>query len=116
LNVMEPVIAFNIIQSIRMMDRVLTTFRVSCIEGIEANEKKSSEDVEQSIGVITAISPHVGYEVASSLAKEAMQTGKPIRQIMLERDILSETAINLILDPFEMTKPGISGELVKNNS
>lgn len=115
LNVMEPVIAFNLIQSLRIMDNVLTTFRVACIDGIEANVEKCQHDVDSSIGLITALSPHVGYETASDVAKEAIQTGKPIRTIILERQILSETALNQILDPFEMTKPGISGEPIKND-
>ena len=70
--------------------------------------------VEKSIGIITALNPHVGYKVASRVAKEALETGIPVRDIILRDKILSEVAVDQILDPFEMTKPGIAGEaLVK---
>lgn len=115
LNVMEPVIAFNLMQSLRTMDHVLTTFTIYCVDGIEANINKCQHDVDNSTGLITALSPHIGYEVATDVAKEAVESGKPIRDVVLEKQILSEAALNQILDPFEMTKPGISGEPVKND-
>lgn len=110
LNVMEPVLIFNLHQSLRMMDQVLTTFREFCLEGIEANIEVCEKYVNESIGIITALNPHVGYKVASRVAKEAMETGVPVREIILRDKILSEVAVDQILDPFEMTKPGIAGE------
>lgn len=110
LNVMEPVLIFNLHQSLRMMDNVLKTFREFCIEGIEANIEVGKSYVERSIGIITALNPHVGYETASKVAKEALETGTPVREIILRDKILSEVAVDQILDPFEMTEPGISGE------
>jgi aspartate ammonia-lyase len=65
--------------------------------------------VERSVGIVTAINPHVGYEVASRVAKEAIQTNRPVREICLEKGILSEEELNEILDPKEMTNPGIAG-------
>src|SRR5699024_12468809 len=65
--------------------------------------------VENSIGVITALNPHVGYKTATKVAKEALETGVPIRDIILKEGILSESAVDQILDSFEMTNPGISG-------
>lgn len=114
LNVMEPVLVYNLHQSLKIMDRVLRTFREFCIEGIEANIEACKQYVEKSIGIITALNPHVGYKVASRVAKEALETGIPVRDIILRDKILSEVAVDQILDPFEMTKPGIAGEaLVK---
>ena len=110
LNVMEPVLIFNLHQSLRMMDQVLTTFREFCLEGIEANIEVCEKYVNESIGIITALNPHVGYKVASRVAKEALETGIPVREIILRDKILSEVAVDQILDPFEMTKPGIAGE------
>ena len=66
--------------------------------------------VENSIGIITAISPHIGYEVASDIAKESLHTGTPIRELLLSRDIIGEDELNQILDIFQMTQPGISAE------
>src|SRR5699024_9448950 len=112
LNVMEPVLIFNLHQSLQMMDNVLETFREYCIEGIEANIEIGKDYVNRSIGIITALNPHVGYTAASKIAKEALETGLTVRDIVLRDKILSEVALNQILDPYEMTEPGISGEAV----
>ena len=66
--------------------------------------------VESSIGVITAINPHIGYEAAANIAREAMIKGESIRTLCMKYGILSEEELDQILDPFEMTKPGISGQ------
>jgi aspartate ammonia-lyase len=112
LNVMEPVIVFNLHQSLEAAARVLDTFNVFCIKGIEANTELCHAYVEQSIGVITALNPHVGYKVATRVAKEALETGISVRQIILRDHILPESALDQILNPFEMTKPGIAGKMV----
>lgn len=109
LNVMEPVLVFNLHQSLQITNQVLHSFNAYCIEGIEANIAQCKAYVDQSIGVITALNPHVGYKVATKVAKEALATGQPIRDIILRDKLLSEEAIDQILDPFEMTNPGISG-------
>lgn len=111
LNVMEPVLVFNLLQSLRMMDSVLTSFRAFCIEGITANEEVGKNHVEKSIGIITALNPHIGYELATQIAKEAIETGESVRDICLSKNVLSEAALREILDPFEMTHPGIAGKL-----
>ncbi|WP_088102456.1 aspartate ammonia-lyase [Halalkalibacter urbisdiaboli] len=109
LNVMEPVLVFNLLQSLSILQNGLEVFRKYTIEGITANIERCKEMVEHSVGIITAINPHVGYEVASRIAKEAIQTGRSVREICLERGILSEEELNEILDPKEMTNPGIAG-------
>lgn len=109
LNVMEPVLVFNLLQSLSMMNNVFQVFRTHCIEGIEANEEKCREYVEKSVGIITALNPHLGYEVAARIAREAILTGRSVRELCLEYHVLSEEELNLILDPYEMTHPGIAG-------
>ncbi|KGA96833.1 aspartate ammonia-lyase [Alkalihalobacillus alcalophilus ATCC 27647 = CGMCC 1.3604] len=109
LNVMEPVLVFNLLQSFTILQNGMDVFRKFAIDGITANIEHCREMVEHSVGIITAINPHVGYEVASRVAKEAIETGRSVREICLERGILSEEELNEILDPKEMTNPGIAG-------
>jgi len=108
LNVMQPVLVFNLIQSITMMNNAFQVFTNYCIEGIKANEEKLKENVEQSIGIITALNPHIGYELASEIAREALSTGQSVREICLQKNILTEDEINQILDPYKMTYNGAS--------
>ncbi|TBL80356.1 aspartate ammonia-lyase [Paenibacillus thalictri] len=109
LNVMEPVLVFNLLQSLGMMNNVFTVFRSYCLEGIEANEAQCREYVERSVGIITALNPHLGYETAARIAREAITTGKSVRDLCLLHNVLTEEELDLILDPYEMTKPGIAG-------
>ncbi len=110
LNVMEPVIAYNLLQSIKIMTNVFDVFNKYCLQGITANKEKMETYVNNSVGIITAINPHVGYETAAAIAKEAITTGKPVKDIILEKGVLTEEELNTILDPREMTHPGISGK------
>ncbi len=109
LNVMEPVLVFNLLQSISIMNNAFRTFTEHCLKGITANEERLKEYVEKSAGVITAVNPHIGYEVASRIAREAIVNGVPVRELCLKYDVLTEEELNIILDPYEMTKPGIAG-------
>lgn len=109
LNVMEPVLVFNLLQSISIMNNGFKVFTDYCISGIKANEQILKRYVEQSVGLLTAVNPHIGYHVASKIARESIVDGKPIREICLKYDVLSEEELDIILDPFEMTKPRISG-------
>ena len=110
LNVMEPVLVFNLLQSLHMMDNVFRVFTDYCLAGIEANEERLKQHVENSIGVITAVNPYIGYEAASRVAKEALQTGKSVRELCIEYDLLNEKQLSDILDPYAMTSPGIAGK------
>ncbi|GIO06363.1 aspartate ammonia-lyase [Brevibacillus reuszeri] len=109
LNVMEPVLVFNLLQSISIMDNAFRAFTKYCLEGIEANRERMREYVEKSVGVITAVNPHLGYETAARIAREAILTGKSVRELCLQHNVLTEEELDLILDPFEMTHPGIAG-------
>jgi len=110
LNVMEPVLAFNLLQSISIMTNAFKVFRTFCVEGITANAERMKAYVDNSVGVITAINPHVGYETAARIAREANVSGKPVRELILRDKVLTKEQLDAILDPFEMTKPGIAGE------
>jgi aspartate ammonia-lyase len=109
LNVMEPVMTFNLLQSLDILSNVISVFANKCVRGITANVRRCRQMVEQSVGIITAINPHVGYETASVVAREAIITGRPVREIVLEQGILTEEELDVILNPQEMTRPGIAG-------
>ncbi|MCP1144708.1 aspartate ammonia-lyase [Lysinibacillus endophyticus] len=116
LNVMEPVLFFNLIQSISIMSNVFKTFTEKCLIGIKANEEHLKEYVEKSVGIITAVNPHIGYELAAQIAKEAISTGQSVRELCLKSGALTEEQLDQILNPYEMTRPGIAGgrDLVKH--
>jgi aspartate ammonia-lyase len=114
LNVMEPVIVFNLLQSLDILRNVLKVFRERCVQGITANVERCRDMVENSVGIITAINPHVGYEQASAIAKEAIVTGQSVRTIVLARGLLTPEELDQILNPYEMTKPGIAGVCLLN--
>ncbi|MFC3746391.1 aspartate ammonia-lyase [Paenibacillus sp. GCM10012306] len=109
LNVMEPVLVFNLIQSISIMNNSFRVFTDYCLAGIEANKEKLAQEVERSVGIITAVNPHLGYEVVSRIAREAILTGESVRELCLKYNVLTEEELNMILDPYEMTHPGIAG-------
>ncbi|MEG6587054.1 aspartate ammonia-lyase [Dendrosporobacter sp. 1207_IL3150] len=110
LNVMEPVLAYNLFSSLTILTNAVNALNYKCIQGIKANEEKCREAVNRSLGILTALTPHIGYERASLIAKEAQQTGKPIREIILEQNLMNNDQLDVILSPGEMTKPGISGK------
>ncbi|MDM5336167.1 aspartate ammonia-lyase [Fictibacillus enclensis] len=109
LNVMEPVLVFNLLQSISIMNNVFRSFTDYCLSGIEANEDRMKEYVERSVGIITAVNPHLGYEACARIAREAILKGKSVRELCLLYDVLTEEELDLILNPYEMTNPGIAG-------
>jgi aspartate ammonia-lyase len=110
LNVMGPVIAFNLLQSLKILRNGLDVFRRFAVEGMQANIEQCKAYVDHSFGVVTALNPHLGYEVAAQLVKECMKTGMSIRELILERHLLTPEEMALILDPYHMTSPGIAGE------
>jgi aspartate ammonia-lyase len=109
LNVMEPVMVFNLLQSLHIMDKGFQVFREYCLEGIEAEEARCRDYVERSVGIITALNPHIGYEMAAQIAREAIETGESVRALCLKHKVLTEEELQLILEPFGMTSPGIAG-------
>jgi fumarate hydratase, class II len=106
LNVMMPLIAHNVLESIRLLSNVARVFQDKCISGIIANRDRCNELVELSMAMVTSLAPLIGYDRAAEIAKESAATGKTVRQICRERQVLSEDQLNRALDPVEMTKPG----------
>lgn len=110
LNVMEPVLAYNLFNSLSMLTNVIQVFNKKCVCEIEANERRCTELVDGSIGIITALLPHIGYEEASAIAREALATGNPVKQLILSKGSMSKEKLNAILAVEQMTKPGIAGK------
>ncbi|GGH88591.1 aspartate ammonia-lyase [Pullulanibacillus pueri] len=105
LNVMEPVLVFNLLQSISIMNNGFKSFTKYCLSGIQANEEILKEYVDKSIGIVTALNPRLGYESAASLARQAILSGQSVRELCLSQHVLSEDELDIILDPYEMTHP-----------
>ena len=102
LNVMEPVICQAIMESIVFLERALDTLREKCIVGITANKEVCLNMVKNSIGIVTALNPYIGYKNSTKIAKEALQTGKSVYDLVLEHELLSKYKLDQILDPKNM--------------
>ncbi|HET6762373.1 MAG TPA: aspartate ammonia-lyase, partial [Longimicrobiaceae bacterium] len=105
LNVFEPVIGFNLFQSVDMLTRAAVVLRERCILGITANRERLRMMVENSIGLVTALVPFIGYERSAALAKEALATGRGVYELVREKGWLSQAELDEILSPDAMTKP-----------
>jgi aspartate ammonia-lyase len=105
LNVMEPVIAQSILESMAMLQNGMRTLWERCIEGITANAERCRSMVEQSIGIITALNPVLGYETATELAREAARSGRGVYELVLEKGLLSRVELDALLSPEGMLKP-----------
>ena len=110
LNAFEPIIFYCLFQSIDTLGYAVQTFVDNCVTGITANETRCRYFVENSVGIITAICPYVGYQKAAEIAKEAIKTGESVKKLIIEQGILTEEQMDEILDPLQMTEPGISGK------
>lgn len=109
LNVMMPVMAHNVLESIRLLSNVARAFQDKCVGGIVANRDRCNELVELSMAMVTSLAPIIGYDRAAEIAKESATTGKTVRQICRERQVLPEDQLERALDSVEMTKPGGEG-------
>jgi fumarate hydratase class II len=107
LNVMMPVMAHNLLQAVDLLTSAATVFRERCVEGVEADAERAGGLVEQSFPIITALVPKIGYEAAADIAKEALATGKGVREIAAERGVLTPQEIEEALDVRKMTEGGI---------
>jgi len=106
LNVMMPVMAYNLLQSISLLSRGASTFSEKCIAGLKADRARCSEMIEKSLAMVTALSPVIGYDAAARIAKEAYQSGRTIREIAMERQVLPKEELEKLLDPRRMMRPG----------
>ena len=105
LNVMEPIITFSLFESLSMLTAGVRTLTERCVRGIEVDEDRCAELVERSIGVVTAIVPVLGYDRASAVAREALQSGSSVREILLRDGDLTQEAIEDLLSPASMLAP-----------
>lgn len=110
LNAFEPIVFYCMFQSIDTLGYAVHTFVDNCVSGITANENRCRYLVENSVGIITAICPHVGYKKAAEIAKKAIQSGESVRDLILKEGILKKEELDEILNPAAMTEPGISGK------
>ncbi len=105
LNVMEPVIAYNLFQSLELLGRACTVLNEKCISGITANRQRCRDMVESSIGLVTALNPFIGYENSSAIAKEALETERSVYELVLEHNLLSKERLDELLTAEKMAHP-----------
>jgi fumarate hydratase class II len=107
LNVMMPVIAHNLLGSISLLAAAAEVFRQKCVEGITANSERCRELVERNVIIVTALNPHIGYDNGAKVAKEALATGRSVREVVLDRGLMTEEELDAALDLKRMTEGGV---------
>jgi len=105
LNAFEPVIGFNILQSLTLLENAFNVLRERCVAGIKANVDRCRDLIECSTGIVTALVPLIGYEAAANLAKEALASGRTIRELAIEKGFLNSDELDRALDPKTMVHP-----------
>ena len=105
LNAMEPVMAQCCFESAEIMMNGFDTLRVNCVEGIKANEAGCRNYLHQSIGIVTALNPIIGYKNSTKIAKEALETGGSVYDLVLQHGVLTKEELDTILSPENMIKP-----------
>ena len=111
LNVMEPVIAQCVFESVRYLARACTTLRTLCVVGITANPEVCRHYVDNSIGIITYLNPLIGHHNGDVIGKEAAKTGKPVRQLVLDKGLLDEETLDEVLSVENLLSPTFQGTL-----
>ena len=106
LNVMLPVVAHNILESVEIMAKSAVNFSEKCIAGLEATDQ-GPNSVHKGLSMVTALVPEIGYDLSAKIAQEAEKTGKTVEEIAIEKTDLSPSKIKEILDPFKMINPGL---------
>ncbi|NJD77001.1 MAG: aspartate ammonia-lyase [Candidatus Methanoperedens sp.] len=114
LNVMTPLIAFDLLWSIELLTNTIRMLREKCVSGIIVDEKRCKELLEESHALATVLNPYIGYENVAGLVKTALSENKPLKQVLIEKDIIPEKYLNAILDPAKMTEPGVIDKEILN--
>lgn len=104
LNVMMPLMAHSILQSLQILTHAVSAFEEKCVRGLEANVAACRDSIEGSLAMVTALAPHIGYDEAAALAKEAYATGKTIRQLAKDKNVLPSQTLDDLLDPMRLTQ------------
>ncbi|MEI6207035.1 MAG: aspartate ammonia-lyase [Desulfuromonadales bacterium] len=107
LNVMMPLIAWNLTFSMELLRNCVQKFTESCINGITANEERCRHYLEDSLGLVTVLAPYIGYNASAAIAKESVTSGKSIRRIVLEQGLIPEAELDRIMRPEHLTSPGL---------
>jgi aspartate ammonia-lyase len=110
---MMPVIAWNALHASRILRQAMSVLQERCVSGIEADRERCRELMDRSTAVATALSPHIGYAATAEIAKASVKSGRPVREIVRERQLLSDEELDRILSAEEMTSPGLPGEVKK---
>jgi len=105
LNVFEPIIAYRLLTGMMILTRACDVLRVRCVMGITANPDRMRKFVEQSIGIVTALVPVLGYERATEIAKEALESGRGVYDLVCDKGLMTRTELDHALDPEAMTRP-----------
>ena len=105
LNAFEPVIFYQLFESLRSLTGAIRTLTDNCISGIEASRERCAEWVNRSVGIVTALNPYIGYLKAAEIAKESLKTGEPIRDIVLREGLMDAETLDKVLDPLVLTEP-----------
>ena len=104
LNAFEPVVFYNLFDSITTLTHAVDTLTDNCIIGITANEERCQQLLDASVGITTALCPYIGYKKAASLAKESLRTGIPVKKLVLKHGLMKEKQLDIVLDPYAMTE------------
>jgi len=104
-----PLIAHNVLESVRLLSAAIDVFTRRCVDGIEANTERCEQMIEQSLAVCTSLAPKIGYDQAAAIAKEAFAAGKTVREVAQAKKVLPDDELNAALDPAAMTAPGAQG-------
>lgn len=107
LNVMMPLIAYDLLSGIELLANAVDVFGVLCVRGIEADEARCREAAGRSLTLATALAPVIGYDRAAEVAQEAARTGRTVREVSGERGVLPPERLDELLDPRRMTEPGV---------
>jgi fumarate hydratase class II len=106
---MLPVMASNILESIEILANASSNFAVRCVDGLEIDEERTASMIEKSMAMVTSLAPVIGYDKAAAIAKEAHQSGRTVREVALEQEVLPSAELEELLDPMNMTEPGVPG-------
>ena len=110
LNVMMPVMAHNLLQSIELLANVVDQFNERCLQGLVADRERCEGLIEESLAMCTALAPAIGYDRAAAIAKQAHETGQTVREVAMAEQVLPEEELSQLLDPRPMTEAGIPGK------
>jgi len=106
LNTMMPVIAYTLLESIEIISAAATAFAKKCIDGIKANKTKTRKYAEETVALVTVVAPMIGYDRAAEIAKKAAESGKSIRDVMIDENVIPKEKVNSILDPRKLARGG----------